>query len=80
MARSYVGRQIAGLGGRPELRADFVTDNGNIIIDIHDLEVTDPIEIEQTLNMIAGIVCNGIFAARPADVLLVADKSGVKKL
>lgn len=80
MARSYVGRQIAKLGGRPELRPDYTTDNGNVLLDIHNLAVPDPIELEQKLNMIAGIVCNGVFAARPADVLLVADKNGIQKL
>lgn len=80
MAQSYVGRQIAGLGGRPELRAGFTTDNGNIIIDIHNLKVLDAVRIEHTLNNIAGIVCNGLFADRPADVLLVADTEGIKTI
>lgn len=80
MAQSYVGRQIAKLGGRPELRSGFTTDNGNIIIDIHNLEVLDALEIEHKLNNTAGVVCNGLFAARPADVLLVADSEGVKKI
>lgn len=80
IAQSYVGRQIARLGGRPELRAGFTTDNGNIIIDIHDMKVLDAVRIEHTLNNVAGIVCNGLFADRAADVLLVADTGGVKTI
>lgn len=80
MAQSYVGRQIAGLGGQPELRAGFTTDNGNIIIDIHNMKVLDAIRIEHTLNNIVGIVCNGVFADRAADVLLVANTEGVKTI
>ncbi|MDZ7734875.1 MAG: ribose-5-phosphate isomerase RpiA [Gammaproteobacteria bacterium] len=80
MAQSYVGRQIARLGGQPELRAGFTTDNGNIIIDIHNMKVLDAVRIEHTLNNIAGIVCNGIFADRAADVLLVADTGGIKTI
>ena len=80
MAQSYVGRQIAKLGGRPELRSGFTTDNGNIIIDIHDLKILDAVETEHKLNNIAGIVCNGLFAMRPADVLLIADSGNVKKI
>jgi len=80
MAQSYVGRQITKLGGQPELRAGFTTDNGNIIIDIHNLKVLDASEIEHKLNNIAGVVCNGLFADRPADVLLMADNTGVNRL
>lgn len=80
MAQSYVGRQLAKLGGQPQLRTDFVTDNGNIIIDIHNLEILDAVATERLLNQITGIVCNGLFAARSADVLLIADASGVNKL
>lgn len=80
MAQSYVGRQIAKLGGQPVLREGFRTDNGNIIIDIRNLQIPDPIALEQRLNAIAGVVCNGLFAARPADVLLVADSSGTRTL
>jgi len=80
MAQSYVGRQIVKLGGQPELRSGFTTDNGNIIIDIHNLKIPDPVEVEQKLNNITGIVCNGLFAMRPADILLVAADSGVKKM
>lgn len=80
MAQSYVGRQIIRLGGQPELRAGFTTDNGNIIIDIHNLKVLDANDIEHKLNNIAGVVCNGLFADRPADVLLLADNTGVNRL
>lgn len=80
MAQSYVGREIAKLGGQPVLRSGFTTDNGNVIIDIRNLEIPNPVAMEQQLNAITGIVCNGLFASRPADVLLVADNSGVKKL
>ncbi len=80
MAQSYVGRQLAKLGGQPQLRTDFVTDNGNIIIDIHNLEILDAVATERLLNQITGTVCNGLFAARPADVLLIADASGVNKI
>ncbi len=80
MAQSYVGRQIVKLGGQPVLREGFKTDNGNIIIDIRNLQIPDPIALEQQLNAIAGVVCNGLFAARPADVLLVADSNGTRTL
>lgn len=80
MAQSYVGRQVTKLGGQPELRAGFTTDNGNIIIDIHNLQVLDASEIEHKLNNMAGVVCNGLFADRPADVLLLADNTGVNRL
>lgn len=80
MAQGYVGREIVKLGGQPVLRSGFITDNGNVIVDIRNLKVPDPVAMEQQLNAITGIVCNGLFAARAADVLLVADNSGVKKL
>ncbi|MEX0951049.1 MAG: ribose-5-phosphate isomerase RpiA [Gammaproteobacteria bacterium] len=80
MAQSYVGRQLAKLGGQPELRDGFKTDNGNIIIDVHNLKITDPVALEQKLNQIAGVVCNGLFAVRPADVLLVAGNKGIQTL
>lgn len=78
MAQSYVGRQLAKLGGQPVLREGFTTDNGNVIIDVHNLEILQPGELETTINNIAGVVTNGIFALRPADVLLIADKNGLK--
>lgn len=80
MAQSYVGRQLAKLGGQPVLREGFKTDNGNIIIDVHNLSIMQPVELETRINSIAGVVCNGLFAQRPADVLLVADGSGVQTL
>lgn len=73
MAQSYVGRELAKLGGQPVLRQGFTTDNGNLIIDTHHLSILQPAELEARLNGIAGVVTNGIFARRPADVLLVAD-------
>ena len=80
MAQSYVGRQLAKLGGQPVLRQGFITDNGNIILDVHNLSIRDPAELETRLNNIAGVVCNGIFAHRPADVLLVADSAEVRTI
>ena len=79
MARSYVGRQIVGLGGDPVYRNGFTTDNGNIIIDIHNLDISRPIKVEEKLNNIVGIVTNGLFARRPADVLLLGTSDGVKQ-
>ena len=80
MARSLVARSIAKLGGKPVLRTGFVTDNGNIILDIHNLSILDPVKLESQLNQITGVVTNGLFALRPADVLLVADDQGVRTL
>jgi len=80
MARSYAARQIVKLGGQPVLREGFTTDNGNLILDIHNLHIIDPPEMEEKLNHIAGIVSNGIFAHRPADVLLTAGDGGVTTL
>jgi len=77
MARSYVAREITKLGGQPELR-DFTTDNGNVILDVHGLSITDPIEMEAKINQIVGVVTNGLFAERPANVLLLATEEGVK--
>jgi ribose 5-phosphate isomerase A len=78
MARSYVAREIVKLKGDPVYRQGFVTDNGNVILDVQNWNILNPIELEQTLNNIPGIVCNGIFARRGADVLLIAGKNGVK--
>ena len=72
MAQSYVAREITKLGGQPELRQDFITDNGNVILDIHNLNIENPSELENKLNQITGVVTNGLFAKRPADVLIVA--------
>ena len=78
MAQSYVAREIIKLGGQPILREGFTTDNGNIILDVHNLSILKPVELEQKLNMLAGVVTNGLFAQRPADVLLIASDSGVQ--
>ncbi len=80
MARSYVARRIVRLGGQPELRNGFNTDNGNIILDVHNLDILDPPKIEAELNQIAGVVCNGLFAQRPADVLLLGGGAGVETM
>mgnify|MGYP005674826853 FL=1 len=79
MARSYVARQLSAMGGQPKLR-DFKTDNGNIILDVHNLHINDPIETEKTINQIVGVVTNGLFATRPADILLLATDEGVKTI
>ena len=78
MARSYVAREVVRLGGQPILREKFVTDNGNIILDIHHLEIQNPVEMETRLSSITGVVMCGIFARRPADVLVLATTQGVR--
>jgi len=80
MARAYVARSLASLGGRPKLRDGFVTDNGNVILDVHGLSITDPAELETTINQIAGVVTVGLFACRGADVLLVGADDGVRTI
>lgn len=80
MARSYVAREIALLGGQPALRVGFTTDNGNLILDIHNLNIVNPIELETTLNQIAGVVTNGLFARRGADLLLLGTQQGVETI
>jgi ribose 5-phosphate isomerase A len=80
MAQSYVAREIVKLGGRPVLRDGFTTDNGNIILDIHDLEIMEPTKLEQQLNNVTGVVTNGLFAMRPADILLLGKPDGVETL
>ena len=80
MARSHVGREIVKLGGDPVYRDGFVTDNGNIIIDIHNLDISRPIQVEERLNNIVGVVTNGLFARRPADLLLLGTREGVKSI
>lgn len=80
MARSYVARQIVKLGGEPVLREGFTTDNGNVILDVHGLEIMEPTKLEQQLNNIVGVVTNGLFAMRPADVLLLGTQEGVKTI
>ena len=78
MARSHVGREMVKLGGSPALREDFKTDNGNLIIDVYDLNMTNPVELESTINQISGVVTCGIFARRGADVLMLGTGSGLK--
>jgi ribose 5-phosphate isomerase A len=80
MARSYVARQLAKLGGEPVWREHVVTDNGNQILDVHDLTITDPVGLEDTINRIAGVVTVGLFARRPADVLILGTDAGPKVL
>ncbi len=80
MARSYVAREIVKLGGQPVWRENFITDNGNEILDIQNLSITNPTELERQLNNLAGVVTNGLFALRSADVLLLGTQEGVKKI
>ena len=80
MARAYVARQMVKLGGQPELRANFTTDNGNVVLDVRGLSILAPAELEATINNIAGVVTNGLFARRGADVLLLATKTGVRTI
>jgi ribose 5-phosphate isomerase A len=80
MARSYVAREIVQLGGDPVYREGFVTDNGNVILDVFNLKLLDPKAIEEKLKSIVGVVENGIFAKRKADIILLGTKTGVKKL
>lgn len=77
MAKSYIGRQLIKLGGNPIFREGVITDNGNYIIDVHDLKIDNPIELEKQLNQITGIVTNGLFAQRGADILLLGGEDGV---
>jgi ribose-5-phosphate isomerase (EC 5.3.1.6) len=78
MARSYVAREIVKLGGQPRLREGFTTDNGNVILDVYGLSIVDPVALEGTLNEFVGVVTNGLFARRGADVLLLGTAGGVK--
>lgn len=80
MARSFVARELVRHGGNPVLRENFTTDNGNLILDVHNLEITEPAKLEAALNNIPGIVTVGIFALRPADVLLLGTDEGVKTM
>ncbi len=80
MARSYVARQLVAIGGQPELRQGFVTDNGNVILDVHNMDLVDPVDVERRLNNLAGVVTCGLFALRSADVVLMASESGVVEL
>jgi ribose 5-phosphate isomerase A len=78
MGRSYVARELVKLGGFPVYREKFITDNGNIILDTQHWDFTDPIKLERLLNNISGVVSNGLFAQRPANILLMASKDGIK--
>jgi len=80
MARSYVARELVKLGGHPAWRQNFVTDNGNAILDVHGLSIVNPSELEGALNQIAGVVANGLFARRGADVLLLGSAEGVQTI
>ena len=80
MARSHVGRELVRLGGKPELRQGFVTDNGNLILDLHGLRIADPVGLEAAINQIVGVVTNGLFARRGADVLLLGTQTGVRTM
>ena len=78
MARSHVGRELLKRGGQPVLRENFVTDNGNLILDLYNLSILEPVQLEMELNSIVGIVTVGLFALRPADVLLLGTADGVQ--
>ena len=80
MARSHVGRELLRMGGRPELRQGFTTDNGNLILDVRGLTITDPVGLEAAINQIVGVVTNGLFARRKADVLLLGTPDGVRTM
>lgn len=80
MARSYVARQLVAIGGQPVLREGFTTDNGNQILDVHNMNLVDPVTIEQRINNLAGVVTCGLFAMRPADVVLMATPRGVVEI
>ena len=80
MARAHVARELAKLGGRPQERVGFITDNGNIILDVRGLQITDPKGLEAQINQITGVVTNGLFAVRPANVLLLGTAEGVRTL
>ena len=80
MARAHVARELAKLGGTPVLREGFVTDNGNVILDVRGLAITDPKGLEARINQITGVVTNGLFAVRPADVLLLGGADGVSTI
>lgn len=79
MARAMVSRKLVGMGGRPELREGFTTDNGNLILDVRNLDLVDPVRVENEINQIPGVVTCGLFAKRGADVVLVATESGIDK-
>jgi len=78
MARSYVAREIVKMGGQPVYREGFITDNSNVILDVHGWDIMEAISMEKELNNIVGVVANGLFSMRPADVLLLGSESGTK--
>lgn len=80
MARSFVARKLVGLGGRPTFREGFLTDNGNLILDVHGLSIGNPVELENQINNITGVVTNGLFAQRSANVILLATADGVEEV
>ena len=80
LARSLVARKMVALGGQPEWREGFTTDNGNWILDIHNLDLVDPVGMEKTINNLAGVVSCGLFALRPADLVLIATEKGIRQL
>lgn len=80
MSRSYVARELVKLGGQPVWRENCVTDNGGEILDVHNLDISNPIEMERTINNIPGVITNGLFALRPADVVLLGGPNGIRKL
>lgn len=80
MSKSYVARQLVKLGGSPVFREGVVTDNGNYILDVHNLKITNPVELEREINQLAGVVTNGLFAQRGADVLFLGGENGVTKI
>jgi ribose 5-phosphate isomerase A len=80
MARSHVARELIRLGGQPELRQGFTTDNGNVILDVRGLEIVNPVALEGDINQIVGVVANGLFARRGADVLLLGGRVGVERV
>ena len=80
MAQQFVARQLLKMRGNPVWREGFITDNGNHILDVEDLQISNPIEMEARINRIPGVVTNGIFAARPADILLIADDTGIREM
>ena len=80
MARSYVSRELARLGGRPVWREKVITDNGNHILDLHGMRISDPVALENTINQITGVVTVGLFAARPADLLILGSPTGIRRI
>lgn len=80
LARSLIARKLVALGGQPEWREGFTTDNGNWILDVHNLDLLDPVRMEKTINNLAGVVSCGLFALRGADLVLIASEEGIKQL